>query len=154
MSVSLATRQAYSEIDEFLSMLDDGTRNEVPKKLQKLFKEEKDKEYYKKIDPVIPIKEQDLKRETLAIIALLNLQYWCKDEQEKERLKKIYFQNEKEYQEMLRDKFNPDDIFKKRTFNIEQEQENSQVENTQMIEYKEPLIKRIINKILSFFGRN
>ena len=78
------------------------------------FKEEKDKEYKKQIDSEIPIKDQNLKSETLAIIAMLNLQYWCEDEQEKERLKKVYAQNEKIYQEALQIKFNPDNIFKNR----------------------------------------
>lgn len=82
-------------------------------KLREFFKEEKDKEYKKQIDSEIPIKDQNLKSETLAIIAMLNLQYWCEDEQEKERLKKVYAQNEKIYQEALQIKFNPDNIFKK-----------------------------------------
>ena len=80
MSVSIKTRQAYSEIDEFLGLLSEEQRNEIPKKLREFFKEEKDTEYIKNIDRNIPIKEQNLKEETLAIIALLNLQYWCKDE--------------------------------------------------------------------------
>ena len=83
MSVSIKTRQAYSEIDEFLGLLSEEQRNEIPKKLRELFKEEKDKEYFKNIDTNIPIKDQNLKEETLAIIALFNLQYWCKDEEDR-----------------------------------------------------------------------
>jgi len=49
----------------------------------------------------------------LAIIALLNLRYWCKNEAEKKRLQTIYAQNEKEYQDMLYEKYNPNNIFKK-----------------------------------------
>ena len=43
MSVSIKTRQAYSEIDEFLGLLTEEQRNEIPKKLREFFKEEKDK---------------------------------------------------------------------------------------------------------------
>ena len=39
--------------------------------------------------------------ETLAIIAMLNLKYWCEDKNERERLKQIYRNNEKEYQELV-----------------------------------------------------
>lgn len=149
MSVSIKTRQAYSEIDEFLGLLSEEQRNEIPKKLRDFFKEEKDIEYIKNIDKDIPIKDQNLKEETLAIIALLNLQYWCKDEEEKKRLQEIYAQNEKEYQDMLYEKYNPNDIFKKKD-ETTIENKNEIKENMQIIEYKEPMFRRIINKILNF----
>lgn len=142
MDISINTRQAYSEIDEFLKLLSIEKRNKVPQKLRELFEQEKDSNYIKVIDPIIPIKEQNLKEETLGIIALLNLQYWCEDETEKERLKKIYSENEKLYQQMLKEKYNADNMFKKK--------EN----NMQMAEYKETLLKKIINKILKILRIN
>lgn len=143
------TRQAYSEIDEFLGLLSEEQRNEIPKKLRDFFKEEKDQEYFKNIDKDIPIKDQNLKEETLAIIALLNLQYWCKDEEEKKRLQEIYAQNEKEYQDMLYEKYNPNDIFKKKE-GTTIENNNEIKEKMQMVEYKDSVFKRKINKILNF----
>lgn len=151
MGVSINTRKAYSEIDEFLGLLNDEQRNKIPQKLREFFKEEKDTTYIKGINPEVPIKNQNLKEETLGIIALLNLQYWCEDENEKQRLKEVYAKNEKVYQEMLQVAFNPDDIFKKKTQTIEKKQE--EVENKQMVAYKETFIKRIINKIKSFFKK-
>lgn len=50
---------------------------------------------------------------------------------------------------MLQVAFNPDDIFKKRTQTIE----NEQVENTQMVVYKESFIQKIISKIKKIFFR-
>ena len=91
MGISINTRQAYSEIDEFLGLLSIDQRNMIPQKLRELFSREKDKEYIKGIDPTIPIKEQNLKEETLGLIALLNLEYWCQDELERERLKSAIF---------------------------------------------------------------
>lgn len=149
MSIMTKTRQAYSEIDEFLGLLSEEQRNEIPKKLRDFFKEEKDQEYFKNIDKDIPIKDQNLKEETLAIIALLNLQYWCKDEEEKKRLQEIYAQNEKEYQDMLYEKYNPNDIFKKKE-ETTIENNNKIKEKMQMVEYKDSVFKRIINKILNF----
>lgn len=149
MSIMTKTRQAYSEIDEFLGLLSEEQRNEIPKKLRDFFKEEKDQEYFKNIDKDIPIKDQNLKEETLAIIALLNLQYWCKDEEEKKRLQEIYAQNEKEYQDILYEKYNPNDIFKKKE-ETTIENNNKIKEKMQMVEYKDPVFKRIINKILNF----
>lgn len=151
MEISTITRQAYSELDEFLDLLSSEQKNQIPLKLREFFKREKDPNYVKNINLNEPIKNQNLKEETLALIALLNLQYWCKDEQEKERLKKVYIKNEKEYQEKLREEYNPDDIFKKKTSIAQKEQEK--IKNNQIIEYKDSLIKRIINKIKNIFFR-
>lgn len=142
MSVSIKTRQAYSEIDEFIGLLTLAEQNEIPKKLRDFFKEQKDKEYVKNINPNIPIKDQNLLEETLALIAMLNLQYWCKDENEKERLKNIYSENERKYQEELRKKYNPDNLFKNK-----QKTTDENVEETAMIEYKK---ENIFSKIMTF----
>ncbi len=152
MELSINTRQAYSEIDEFLGLITEEERNEIPKKLRDFFKEEKDTSYRKNINSNIPIKEQNLKEETLAIIALLNLQYWCKDEDEKQRLQQIYANNENKYQAELRKKYNPDNIFKNNKKDITAENNSSEdiSINMQIVEYKEPVFKRIVNKILEF----
>lgn len=149
MVISLNTRQAYSEIDEILRLLSIEQRNKVPEELRELFSKEKDKDYIKVIDPLIAIREQNLKKETLEIIALLNLQYWCEDEAEKERLRKVYAQNERAYQEMLQTKFNTDDLFKRRKTNIKRDQEL--INNKEIINYKEPLLKKFFTKILKIF---
>ena len=144
MGVSVRTRQAYSEIDEFLGLLSDEQRNKIPQKLREFFREEKDENYIKGISPTEPIKNQNLKEETLGIIALLNLQYWCEDENEKKRLKEVYAKNEKRYQEYLQVQFNPNEIFKKK--------EPTQ-ESLSIVEYKESIIKKLVNKIKNIFFR-
>lgn len=150
MEISINTRQAYSEIDAFLGILSEEKRNEIPKKLITLFKKEKDQSYVKEIDINAPLKNQNLKEETLDIIAFLNLQYWCKDETEKERLMKIYTRNEQKYQEELREKYNPDNLFMKKTVK-EPKQEETVQNNVSMVEYKESIIIKIINRIKEFF---
>lgn len=148
MNISLSTRQAYSEVDSFLELLDDEDKNKIPNKLRELFKNEKDKEYVKNIDVNKTIEEQNLKEETLALIALLNLKYWCEDESEKERLKNIYLKNEEMYQKELKEKYNTDNLFKNN-----KQIENRKVEQNQttIIEYKESKLKKIINKIKKIF---
>lgn len=144
MGVSINTRQAYSEVDEFLGLISNEHRNKIPKKLREFFKEEKDTNYTKGLNPNVPIKNQELKEETLGIIALLNLQYWCEDENEKRRLKEVYAKNEKIYQEHLQVQFNPNEIFKKR---------EPIKENVSIVEYKESIIKKLINKIKNMVFR-
>lgn len=144
MGVSINTRQAYSEVDEFLKLISKENRNKIPKKLREFLKEEKDINYIKGINPNVPIKNQELKEETLGIIALLNLQYWCEDENEKRRLKEVYDKNEKIYQEHLQVQFNPNEIFKKK---------ETIKESVSIVEYKESIIKKLINKIKNMFFR-
>lgn len=144
MGVSINTRQAYSEVDEFLGLISNEHRNKIPKKLREFFREEKDTNYIKGINPNVPIKNQKLKEETLGIIALLNLQYWCEDENKKKRLKEVYAKNEKRYQEYLQVQFNPNEIFKKK--------EPTQ-ESLSIVEYKESIIKKLVNKIKNIFFR-
>jgi len=149
LNISINTRQAYSEIICFLNILSEKKKNEIPKKLIQLFEEEKDIEYVKVIDSKTPIKDQNLKEETLAIIAILNLEYWCKDENEKKRLKKIYSKNEEEYQKILNEKYSIDNIFKKEEKELPKEELTST--EVAIVEYKENIITRIINKIKRLF---
>ena len=144
--LSVNTRQAYTEIDNFIELLDEYNRNKVPKQLREYFKKEKDDTYTKTINPNMSIKEQNLKEETLALIAVLNLQYWCEDENEKQRLRKIYSDNEKKHQEKLREMYNPDDVFKRKDREINYELNNT-TDELSIVEYKESVLKRIIGKI-------
>ena len=141
--LSMNTRQAYTEIDNLIELLDEYNRNKIPKKLREFFNKEKDNNYKKIINPNIPIQDQGLKEETLALIAMLNLQYWCEDEEEKKRLKNIYSENERKYQDDLRAKYNPDDLFKRK--NNENVSSNQQ---TSMIEYKKDTIFVKIKKFI------
>lgn len=154
MNIPKKIRQTYSEVDEFLNLLSKEKQNEIPKELRDLFKNEKDKEYVKKINKNIEIDKQNLKEETLAIIALLNLKYWCKNEKEKSKLKEIYFKNEQKYQEILIKKYNTNKIFENNKIFI---QESSNIEKndnenlyTIKLELKESRLKKVINNILKF----
>ena len=78
---------AYAEIDEILNLLEDDYREMVPKKVRDFFKEEKMKDYHPEIDIEKPLIEQNLKRETMVLLAILNLNYWCENEEEKQLLR-------------------------------------------------------------------
>lgn len=130
--MDLETRQAYSEVDKFLGLLGIEMVNKIPIKLREFFKREMDKSYNPKIDINVPIKEQHLKRKTIAIIAGLNLQYWCEEERKKE-LSKIYSDNEEKYQEELYERYNPDNVFKN---SLKITNENISIDN-ELVEIKE-----------------
>lgn len=106
--------KAYAEVDTILSCMESQYVEKVPKKMRNLFKNEKLIGYEPKIDKNMPLDKQNLQRKTLSILAMLNLNYWCEDENEKQELIKEYAENDRRKEEELREKYNPYNIFKKR----------------------------------------
>ncbi len=155
------TKQAYAEIDAFIEILPDDIKRKIPKNMKEFFKNQKDKNYKKEIDINIPIEDQNLKEETLALIALLYIKYICEDEEEKRNLKNIYAENERKYREEIRDKYSVEKAMQKRNevrnnFNNKENTIKNQNESTKeksLTEYKESILKKIINKIKSLFKR-
>lgn len=144
--------KAYSEVDKILSFMEIRYVEKVPKKMREMFKNEKLQDYEPNIDKNIPLEEQQLERKTLAILAMLNLNYWCENEEEKEELIRAYSNNDKKRNEELREKYNPDNIFKNK--NKEREVEQITEEITAIAEYKkENFIKKLLNKIKRLFTR-
>ena len=147
--------KAYAEVDEILSFMEDVYIDKIPKKLRELFKNERLEDYKPNIDPKIPLDEQKLQKKTFSILAMLNLNYWCEDEKEKQDLIAIYSENDRKKEEELREKYNPDKLFKKKETEqkIEEPKKNT-AENTALVEYKEEkFFKKLIKKIMNFFKR-
>ena len=131
-------RNTYSEVSSFLNILLEEDRNKIPKKLRDLIENEKSKEYTPTYSYDIPIENQNISDEAIAMIALLHLNYWCCDNNEKERLNTIFDDNENKYQKELSEKYNPDNLFKNKQSKVET------VENSvAMIEYKESIFTKI-----------
>lgn len=137
--------KAYAEVDEILALMESEYIEKIPKKMREMFKKERPNDYNPLIQIDIPLEEQKLQRKTFAILAMLNLNYWCEDEEEKQELIKIYAENDIKREEELREKYNPDNIFKNRK-DIQQIENNS----LSIIEYRE---KRFLQKIIIFIKR-
>ena len=86
----------------------------IPYKMREMFKNNRLNGYDPVIRPEKPLDEQNLQRKTFAILAMLNLNYWCEDEEERQKLIAIYAENDKKREAGLREKYNPDNIFKKK----------------------------------------
>ena len=94
---------SYSEIYEILNLMEDEDKERVPKEVRDFFEEHRIKEYKPKIRTDIPLTEQNLRRETIVILTILIINYWCDNEEEKqsfideleknENIKKKYLQN-------------------------------------------------------------
>ena len=140
--------KAYAEVDEILSLMESEYIEKIPKKMREMFKNERATDYTPSIQVDIPLEEQKLQRKTFAILAMLNLNYWCEDEVERQKLLAIYAENDKKKEKELREKYNPDNLFKNKQMKEQKE------ENTALIEIREEnFIKRIIRKIMKFFKK-
>lgn len=87
-------RKAYSEVYEILQLLDDKFIDKVPRKFMEFIEKEKDNDYIPNIKPNVSLEEQELLEDTTNILAMLKLDYWCEDEEEKKELLSILNQNE------------------------------------------------------------
>ena len=148
--MDIKTKETYSEVYSILNMLGENYITKLPSKLYQMIKEEKSYEYNLQYDFAIALEQQNIKKEALSMIALFHLNYWCNSQEEKQELKDLFKENEIKYQAELREKYNPDNIFKNRNHSTQNE-ENIENEPVALIEYKENIFKKIINKILEFF---
>ena len=139
---------AYSEVDKILSLMEEEYVNKIPSKVLEFIKREKLDDYLPNIKADIPLTEQNLKRDTMIMLAVLNLNYWCESEKEKQEFLDELAKNEKE-RKALEEKYNHDNIFKSKINN-----EDIIKQNILPVEYKkENIFKKILNKISSFFKK-
>lgn len=145
--------KAYSEVYQIVNMMEKIYLDKIPKNVIDFLDEARDKEYQPIIEVNKPLNEQKLQRYTMVLLAILDLNYWCDSEEEKQELLDMFNRNTEikiKQQKELEIKYNPDNLFKKKQ-TISEIEEN---EELSMIEYKEPnIIKRILDKILNMFKK-
>lgn len=137
---------AYTEVLEILKFVSKEDYEKIPQNKIELFKTNSNKDYKFIYDPKKTLDEQDVSKRAKAIIGLLFRDYWATDIQRekiirKQRNDRLILEKQKE------SLYDVENIFNKRNFNKEIKVE----ENTEMIVYKESIIKKCINKIKAFF---
>ena len=107
-----------------------------------IFYEVKKVDYVSKIDPYKQLDEQELKTKTKTLLTVLYRNYWC-NEEERAELDKILIENDKKYEEELRERYNPDNIFKK---------ESVMEEKVETIQYNLPNVvkQNLFTKVWNF----
>ncbi len=138
---------AFSQVLDVLQHSEIEVIEKIPLEIVKKIKEKSSKDYIQN--------EKDncnfnLTEKAKSILAVIYQDYLC-DDDEIQGFNQLLLQNEAEYQETLRKKYNPDNIFKNKK-NVEETSNNS--ENMQMIKYKESPFKKIMNKIKMLFRIN
>lgn len=141
----MVTKEIKIEAKEMNELLNSIVPNEyvlkIPQKFREFLKRIEDKEYVFNVDLNKDIDEQNITEKTKDLITVIYRNYWC-NEEERENLDRILTKNEREYQEKLREKYNPDNLFKKQN-----EENQVHPENVSLIEYK---TNTIFDKIKEF----
>lgn len=141
-------RVAFSEIEQILSLMPTNLSNRIPLGFKQIIVSEKSNTYVPKISD--PIEECELKEETIIILAIIYRDFLCSAQEKKELLEKDSIKLQ-EFEKELKEKYNPDNIFKNRQKSLE----NNVSEENAIIEYKEKnFIQKIFEKIKHLFKRN
>lgn len=142
--------QVYAEVYEILNVLGKDYINKLPKKFYKYIEEARDKNSIVEFDINKNPLEQDISEDASYIVTYLNLEYWCTQE-EKEKLINEYIKNDEIFYNKMREKYNPDEIFKK---NVLLEDENNQNILPTNIKSKDNILKKLIKKIFNILKMN
>ena len=142
--VSVRNANVMAEVIYYLKGITQEDIDKIPKKLMQYLNENASKDYKCDFDYNKPLKELDLLDETRGIIGMICYNYWCVTEQQKEQYLKKLSMNEQQYQEILHEKYNPDNIFE----NKQKHTENNQRQATAIVEYKNDSLFKKVKKFL------
>ena len=135
--------KAYTEVNCLLEYLPQSYIDKLPKKLIELIQNQSNEQYNINIDTNKSLLEQNFSKKAKDLIAVIKYNYWSTNE-EKQQLQQIFYDNENKYQKELSEKYDLDNIFKKK----ESKMEMPQIENNvQLVVYKENIFIRIFNKL-------
>lgn len=144
--------KAFSEVRFILKNTEEELINKIPKSFKTFIEENYDPDYkVPEINVNKKLDKQGLLEETIVILALIYRNYWC-DETEREQYDEIIKKNEIKLQREIREKYNPDNIFKS---NIKEDidSENGKVLEVQqsLAIHQKSIWKRIWIKIKNIF---
>ncbi len=142
--MTLEYKQSLKEVDTILNFMEKKYTDKLPNKLIRFIKENMDNSYISNINVNIPINKQLLKENTKLLLSLIYRNYWCDEEKKKELFEEdAYLKSQKEKENY--EKYNPDNIFESKQLEINSKDNSSKSNN--IVEYKESIFKRVVNKI-------
>ena len=141
--------KAYVEVLEILKYFPKKDFMKIPTKKIEFYKKNIDKNYIFTINPKVDLSKQNISKEANAIIVNLYSDYFASDEQ-KVKIQEILELNQRKAEQEKEKKYNQENLFRKhdkhKTINKE-----TPVNNTMLLEYKEPFLtklKKVIFKLL------
>ena len=145
--------EAFTEVNEIIKLMPEELVSKIPNKFREMISEERDMQY--KVDIKEPLEKCKLKNETIIILGLIYRDFLCSQDERK----KLQEKDARELQEVemqieneLREKYNPDEIFKNKKEKIEEVKTGE--ETAIAVVQEEKWYKKIFNIIKGLFHRN
>lgn len=141
-------RNAYTEVYTILQDLNEEEYNKIPPEIIEAIRTNRNEKYEYDLDENLELKDHQMLPETKAILFNLFRDYLATPEQ-KEKI--IRMQNEERQKNELKkqQQYNVDVFANNAKENIKTKEK----EQVELIEYKENIFKRILNKIKNFFTK-
>lgn len=144
MDIASINKQALAQTYYILDSFDENTKNKVPNSLFNTIKENMDNQYKNTSELLIETKE--------LLYAILNK--YVLSQSQKDKLAEYYrFYDAKIEEEKIK-KYQHKDLFENNKNEIKQTEIKENAENLSLIEYKENIFKKILNKIKKKFKRS
>lgn len=146
--------EAFTEVNEIFKLMPQELLEKIPTKFRQVIQEEMDKKYITDIKE--PIEECELKDETIIILGLIYRDFLCTPEERKI----LQEQDTKQLQDMqkkleieMKEKYNPDNIFKNRQETKKEITKNSEEKSLTVIS-EEKWYQKIFNIIKRIFKKD
>ena len=141
-------KKAYTELLEIIKYLPVDEYNKIPKEKIEFYEKNKDFSYNFNYNPYKTLNEQSVLRQTKVLIVNLFKEIKATEEQ-KDKLNRILIKNEQDYQNIAKEKYSYDNLFKKNQKDDKTVNKKDQKNSTDMTIYKET----IFTKIYSFLKK-
>lgn len=146
--------EAFTEVNEIFKLMPQELLEKIPTKFRQIIQEEMDIKYITDIKE--PIEECELKDETIIILGLIYRDFLCTPEERKI----LQEQDTKQLQDMqkkleieMKEKYNPDNIFKNRQETKKEITKNSEEKSLTVIS-EEKWYQKIFNIIKRIFKKD
>lgn len=143
-------RIAVTEVIEILKYLPSKMTKQIPNNFIEFLKEHAISNYKPNFDYSKGLDKVNLSRKTKVLLAMIYREYICSQE-EKKIYNNILVKNEEKYQEKLKEKYDPNNIFYSKT-KTNKNEKIKLTNNNNLIEYKQDSIfvkiKKFIDKVL------
>lgn len=144
-------REAFSEVEKIINLMPTNLANRIPVGFKQIIEKEKSKTYRPNI--IEPIEKCELKNETTIILAVIYRDFLCSKE-ERANLIERDTNDLAKFEKELREKYNPDNIFKNRN-TTQYSHEEHQTKQTAIVEYKEKnFLQKLFDRVKHLFKRN
>lgn len=144
----MISSNTYEEVYEILRYMDKITVMKVPEEILNTIKKKRNVNYKTKIDKNDIFNEENISKEAIDFLCWIDYKYWM-DENRKIKIDQIKFDKIRKYEEEKREKYVPDNLFKKQ--DQVEKTEDVMTNEVAMVEYKESILKKFINKIKNIF---